>query len=288
MSDDDLDALLDEAMDIVEEKDRHQKEESERKKQKLEEDLQKASEELEGGDGMELLQSLQRLMGAAAAGDETDPALFDNCKNDIEKLMSMLDGADLTEDDKKNVDRMRELLNVMETDDSEKVSELLGELQKEGGEGGEAVTADMMKEYAENAQRISEALGGLAGQGAVPGAAAAAATPADAKTVEENMAEMLLSTILDPNFIEPIKLMKDAYPPYLEQNKGLAEEELERYKKQHAKVIEICEFLVVPIEKEDEERVARLLEHMHEFSQLGEPPEDLATYAPKPANSESE
>jgi len=136
-----------------------------------------------------------------------------------------------------------------------------------------------MKQYAESMQKLNEALGEQQQQqGTQPTAQPEGEIPAD-------MANMLLSAILDPQFIEPIKVMRDSYGPWLEAHPELSTADRERYTQQYQKTIEISEFLRTPVEKEDTERVEKLLHMMHEFSDLGEPPQDLASFAKKSEGS---
>ncbi|KPA86369.1 Peroxin 19 [Leptomonas pyrrhocoris] len=83
--------------------------------------------------------------------------------------------------------------------------------------------------------------------------------------------------------------MRDAYGPYMEDHRAeLSESDRERFGRQRAKAEEICTFLEVPIAGEDDPRLVPLLELMHEFSELGEPPANLADYAPKRTEASAE
>ncbi|CCW62163.1 unnamed protein product [Phytomonas sp. EM1] len=307
---DDLDALLDEAMNIVDKQEKEHEEEVRLRDAKLQEDLQRTLEETSGFNGDDMangdpLKMFQSILGAAGSGEDDD-ASMEILKRDVGALVQSLEGVEgLNEEDKANLDRVRNLMNVLGTDDDARVQELLEEMKSKDPtleldklDVENASVDDVMKRCVESLQQLATAAEGPLSEGAeaIPGAVpkeplAAALNPQSSTTPAslppslnnepENVANMLFETILNPQFVEPIKLMRDSYGPYLADNASkLSEADLERYQAQHAMAKQICDFLVVPIDKEDHERVTQLLEFMYEFSKLGEPPAELTNYAP--------
>lgn len=308
MSDDDLDALLDEAMDMVDEQERKHDEEVRVRDARLEDDLQKALDESAGAGGpdadmMKMFMSM--LGGGGADGSGADAAALEGFKKNVMSMVASLEGEEgLGEEDKANLERVKELMHVMEEEDMDKANEVLDRMKKDGalpesddiedGEVGEASRKCM-----EMLQQMSQAAEG-ANVPPPPSAAAAAAAAASGDTdgaaasasaaplgenfgpVPENIANVLLAALMNPEFVEPIKIMRDAYGPYMEANgAAVSDSDRERYGRQRAKAEEICIFLETPIKDENDPRLVPLLELMHEFSELGEPPANLAEYAPK-------
>lgn len=300
---DDLDALLDEAMDIVDEQERTHQQQVKQQEAKLEADLQRALDEQGGAAGggaleTDVVKLFQSLVGREL-GEEGDFTQFESFKTDVDKIIAMLEGnEDLQDSDKENLNRVKELMNVLEVDDDDKAKELLEKMKSDPISGlpdGPIDSSDWdasVKNCMGVLQQLSstsvDANGGstVAPTGpSTPSTAvttAAAAAAAAESGLPDNLAEMLLTAILDPDFVEPIKMMRDAYGPYLAAKaETLSESERKSCEAQYAKTVEICEFLHEPVSKADEARVTRLLELMHEFSQLGEPPKDLPEYSPK-------
>lgn len=109
-----------------------------------------------------------------------------------------------------------------------------------------------------------------------------ATIPAEVDRATEAMASALISTLVDPQFVEPIKLMRDSYGPYMEAHRSeLSQEDCERYDRQQARAQEICDLLQNPISGAEDPRLVQLLELMNNYSELGNPPSNLVEYAPK-------
>lgn len=278
--DEDLDALLDEAMNIVEDQDNQQKENMEKEKEKLDSDILKALDELGNNDAEDIMKQFQALLGAGA-NEEINENTFNDFMRSVGTLLPMLEGASslLSDEDKKNLDCLKELINVMDNKDDAKAEELLAELKKTKPELAnmkEPSPADVgakFQEYAESMSQIKKTVGEMIGT--------TEAAEGQKDEIPADWANMLLSAILDPQFVEPIKVMRDAYGPWLEAHPELSSEDRERYTQQHQKTIDISEFLQTPVNKEDTERVEKLLHMMHEFSALGELPQDLFSFAKK-------
>lgn len=308
MSDDDLDALLDEAMDMVDEQERKHDEEVRVRDAKLEDDLQRALDESAGAGGADgdMMKMFMSMLGGAD-GSGADAAALEGFKKNVMAMVSSLEGEEgLGEEDKANLERVRELMHVMEEEDMDKANEVLDRMKKDGAlpegdsiEDGEVDEAS--RKCMEMLQQLSQAAEGSAAGAppplsAAPPAASSSASASGAQQpplpdamgpVPENIASVLLGALMNPEFVEPIKIMRDAYGPYMEAHaSALTEADRERYGRQRAKAQEICTFLEDPIKDENDPRLVPLLELMHEFSELGEPPASLADYAPKRENAE--
>lgn len=297
MLDGDIDALLDEAMDIVEEQERQHKEEVRERDSELQNVIDQAAKEL-SGDNEAMTQMMSDLF-ANGTGGEGNADFFESFKSQVGQLMSSLDGCnDLSSEDKDNLRRVKEIMKVLDSDDIEKASELLEELQ-EGSSTNESADD---KEVDSAVKRCMEALDSLskstpnealphsvpaaassAASAPQPGGARSSASPdASPAPLPENLASMLLGTLLDPQFVEPIRMMRDAYGPWMEDHASeIAPEDREKYELQLKKATEICAFLEVPLKDENDERLTGLLEMMHEFSELGDPPATLSHYTAK-------
>lgn len=306
MSDnDDLDALLDEAMDIVDETERQHEVQVKEHEAKLDADIQKALDEQSGlggdGPGGDMIKMFQSLLGAGGGpGDIGDDDSFETFKRDVAQLVSTLEGVDdLKDEDKANLDRVRQLMDVLDNDDEDKAKKLLNQMKNDPTSGMPSSDAnpDDMEAAFKNVMDSMQKLAAAGPDGEATGetdpttaaAAAAAAMGEDSEVVPDNVANLLMEAILDPQFVEPIRVMRDAYEPYFAANGAtLSSSETERYQKQYAKTTEICAFLAVPLHKEDDVRVVRLLELMSEFSELGEPPKTLVDYAPEKTAQQTE
>lgn len=310
MSDDDLDALLDEAMDMVDEQERKHEEEVRVRDAKLEDDLQKALDEASGGAGgdADMMKMFTSMLGGAG-GTGGDAASLDSFKRSVMAMVSSLEGEEnLGDDDKANLLRVKELMSVMEEDDIDKANTLLEQMKQEGklpeGNAGDAVgDADVdeaSRRCMEMLQQLSSATQGgqvdpaapsvppppaaasAAAASASPVAESAAAATGEVDRATEAMASALIATLTDPQFVEPIRLMRDSYEPYMAANREkLSADECERLGKQQAKAQEICELLATPIAGADDARLVPLLELMNQYSELGEPPSNLVDYAPR-------
>lgn len=311
MSDDDLDAFLDEVMDIVDEQERKHDEEVRVRDAKLEDDLQNALDESSGAGGADgdMMKMLMSMLGGGD-GNPADAAALEGFKKNVMAMVSSLEGEEgLGAEDKANLARVKELMHVMEEDDMDKANEVLDRMKKDGAlpesddiEDGEV--AEASRRCMEMLQQMSQAADSTTAPGAAAAAPSAAGplpqtpstasnsvpaattvpsgTPEEFGPVPENIASVLLAALMNPEFVEPIKVMRDAYGPYMEAHgTEIAESDRERFSRQRAKAEEICVFLETPIKDENDPRLVPLLELMHEFSELGEPPEKLADYAPK-------
>ncbi|TPP44592.1 Pex19 family protein [Leishmania donovani] len=260
MSDDDLDALLDEAMDMVDEQERKHEEEVRVRDAKLEDDLQKALDEASGtaGGDADMMKMLMSMLG----GDSADDASLDSFKKSVMTMVSSLEGEEnLGEEDKANLLRVKELMRVMEEEDIDKANDLLEQMKQEGklpdcNNVGDAEIDEASRRCMEMLQQLSSAT--------------------------QAMASALISTLADPQFVEPIKLMRDSYGPYMDAHGSeLSHEDCERYERQRAKAQEICDLLQNPISGAEDPRLIQLLELMNKYSELGDPPRNLVKYAPK-------
>ncbi|GET92843.1 hypothetical protein, conserved [Leishmania tarentolae] len=302
MSDDDLDALLDEAMDMVDEQERKHEEEVRVRDAKLEDDLQRALDEASGAAGgdADIMKMFMSMLGSGGGG--ADDASIDNFKKSVMTMVSSLEGEEnLGEEDKANLLRVKELMRVMEEEDIDKANDLLEEMKHEGklpdSNVEDAAIDEASRRCMEMLQQISSAtqeghLDPVATPGAASSSAAAspagngAEIPAQVDRATEAMASALISTLVDPQFVEPIKLMRDSYGPYMDAHRSeLSQEDCERYDRQHAMAQEICDLLRNPISGAEDPRLIQLLELMNTYSELGDPPRDLVEYAPKNSKS---
>ncbi|KPA86370.1 hypothetical protein ABB37_00561 [Leptomonas pyrrhocoris] len=142
-ADDDLDALLDEAMDMVDEQERKHEEEVRVRDARLEDDLQKALDESAdaGGADGDMMKMFMSMLGNSD-GSGADGAALDGFKKNVMAMVSSLEGEEgLGEEDKANLERVRELMHVMEEEDIDKANEVLERMKNDGalpeGEGGE-------------------------------------------------------------------------------------------------------------------------------------------------------
>ncbi|CBZ30877.1 conserved hypothetical protein [Leishmania mexicana MHOM/GT/2001/U1103] len=300
MSDDDLDALLDEAMDMVDEQERKHEEEVRVRDAKLEDDLQKALDEASGtaGGDADMMKMFMSMLG----GNGADDASLDSFKKSVMTMVSSLEGEEnLGDEDKANLLRVKELMRVMEEEDIDKANDLLEQMKQEGklpdrNDVGDAEIDEASRRCMEMLQQLSSATqeerldpaatpGAASSSSAAPPAATAgngAEIPAEVDRATEAMASALISTLADPQFVEPIKLMRDSYGPYMDAHRSeLSQEDCERYDRQRAKAQEICDLLQNPISGAEDPRLIQLLELMNKYSELGDPPRNLVEYAPK-------
>ncbi|KAG5467455.1 hypothetical protein CUR178_01098 [Leishmania enriettii] len=304
MSDDDLDVLLDEAMDMVDEQERKHEEAVRVRDAKLEDDLQKALDEASGtaGGDADMMKMFMSILGGSSSGGADDASL-DSFKKGVMSMVSSLEGEEnLGEEDKANLERVKELMRVMEEEDIDKASDLLEHMKQEGklpggDSAGDADVEEASRRCMEILQQLSSATQGgqLELAAAAPGAASStsatapaasgengATAPAEGDRATEAMASALISTLANPQFVEPIKLMRDSYEPYMDAHRSeLSQEDCERYDRQRAKAQEICDLLQNPISGPEDPRLVQLLELMNSYSELGDPPCNLVEYAPK-------
>lgn len=295
--DDDLDALCNECLDTLDEQERVKNEKEKQREAELQEICQKVEqqENAAAGDQENMMKMFQSILAGGANGN-LDENAFVEFQRQVGGLVSSLEGvSDLTEADRANLQRVKDLMSVMDSNDEQKAQELLAEINKETGvqpEGGSI--EETMKRLQDTMGELSK-LDGLdgplppaanaTGSAACPPppapAAASASAASDPDQIPEGLTTMLIETLTNPDFVKPIQLMRDSYDAWIEAHKAtLSAAELERITKQHEKSKEICEFLAVPLNKEDDERMAKMLDLMHQFSELGEPPSDLSSFAP--------
>ncbi|KAG5466908.1 hypothetical protein LSCM1_01085 [Leishmania martiniquensis] len=309
MSDDDLDALLDEAMDMVDEQERKHEEAVRVRDAKLEDDIQKALDEASGAAGgdTDMMKMFMSILGGASGGG-ADDASIESFKKSVMSMVSSLEGEEnLGEEDKANLQRVKELMRVMEEEDMDKANDLLEHMQQEGklpggDDVGDADIDEASRRCMEMLQQLSSVTqGGQLDPAATPGAASSssatspaapdgsgAAAPAEVDHATEAMASALISTLANPQFVEPIKLMRDSYGPYMDAHRSeLSQEDCERYDRQRSKAQEICDLLQNPISGPEDPRLIQLLELMNHYAELGDPPRNLVDYAPKDCRESS-
>ncbi|KEG07881.1 peroxin 19 [Trypanosoma grayi] len=267
--DDDLDALLDDCINTMDEQERRHEEEIKARDAVREEELEKA---LASSDEGSVAQILQSLIGNGADNATTDPeALLDKLKAEITNMASMVDDLpDLSEEERTSLAQVRQMLDSLQGN-----GEAPPPLSAEGGaagEGDEAFDSVMKKCIADMERLAGNREGGTAptaNASETSGLGTASAGGASADPMA-GLTGMVLDFLIDPQLLEPLKVMRESYPCWLAQHESsTSAEDLERYRKQHDLTIKICDLLGEgPIDRNDEEKVNQIVTLMHELSVL--------------------
>jgi peroxin-19 len=175
----------------------------------------------------------------ASQSNPASPATSD--KTSTEKASPSAERPLSDTDDKTNVDRtISKLLNDMATAN---VSDNAGDLPEGGGE--EAMFKDMMKEF-EN----------MAGGGL------------NQDAILDGMMQQLVSKDI---MYEPMKQVTDRFPSWLEENKdNLSEEEFQNRSKQYK-----CFQKLIDVYESEPANVKKLMELMQDVQEYGQPPPDI-------------
>jgi hypothetical protein len=276
---DDLDSLLDDALndlDVQEEK--HKKEREEKAAQLLLEQEAAAAQ-----------------AAAPAAGEEL--ALMESLKALLGSLGNMDPTGELSEDQMAAVQRtLAEAVTNLKKDASpEEQAELakcdgiLNRLSSKEGEGqpppSEAEVENMLETLKglQEAVKTHEAVSG----GAVPPEATAAAPgaePSPAVAEEQKQLEDALQKILDPAALSAsFKVIREGYPDWLRKNgPTLPEAERKRYEEQQVRINELCEFLESQTSVHDSDGVDKFVAMVEQLQALGAPPAELTGGAVRP------
>lgn len=301
---DDLDALLDEAMDIVDEQEIQHEKQVQLRNEELNKQLQSVLNESDDGGNTadwvaEMKKTFETLEGGM--GEEMNDEAFAGMKSKLDTLLKSLLSSDIATDaDRAELQQVQSLLDTLGSDpeeaariastlnmdgmtsSSQNIQEQLAALNLSDGKD-QSGGADMLKMLLAAATQRETGDTSSAG-GALPSTPPAVGTSqaetkrdgAQSDALHENIQNMLLSTFCDPSFASAIGVMRDAYGAWMEKHKdSLSDEDKERYTKQHAMTVRICDLLKEPIADQNDGRVMQMLELMHEFSSLGEPPKDL-------------
>jgi hypothetical protein len=281
-TDDDLDALLDAAIDTMNEQERqHEAERAARDAAAAahlvaeQQRTQMAAASVAGlpptgatGDEAKLLEAVQALMSILSKGPEAlEKAPDDEMKRVQEVLASTLEtmknSTDMTEAEHAQISQCSDMLRKIEKTEhsaTPPTPEEIAEMQKLM-----ASMAHLSQASCSEAAHSSAAGGSASG----PVAAASSALPSAAEMTDEVMAEHLkriqelqhdtasgaqvsdqqlgdlLANLLKPeSIVGPFRAMAKAYPLWFEKNSGsVPPAELHKYHQQHMKMVEVCDLL---------------------------------------------
>lgn len=273
---DDLDSLLDDALndlDVQEEK--HKKEREEKAAQLLLEQEAAAAAAAAGA--------------APAAGEEM--ALMESLKALLGSLGNMDPTGELSEDQMAAVQRtLAEAVTNLKKDASpEEAAELakcdgiLNRLSSKEGEAGQPppseAEVEKMLETLKGLQEAVKTHDGVSG-GAVPPQATATtpgAEPSAATAEDQKQLEDALQKILDPAALAAsFKVIREGYPEWLRKNgPTLPEADRKRYEEQQVRINELCEFLESQTSVHDSDGVDKFVAMVEKLQALGAPPAEL-------------
>ncbi|ORC92137.1 peroxin 19 [Trypanosoma theileri] len=281
----------------MDEQERRHEEEVKQRDAAREAELEKVLQGTSEGDMMQLFQSL--LNGDENGGDPE--ALLEKLKSEITNITSMIDSSsDISEEDRSALAQVRQMLDSLPNMDDIQQNSADGANGETTGNNvvSEEELAEALKKFVESTERVNSIASfdkdkesKLPGVSASPNVSTPAADGA-ANTTNSSSTEatgnidgdpmscltgMFLDVLLDPRLLEPLKLMREAYPCWLSKNESSTEAgDLERYKKQYDLTVTICDILAEgPIDRNDEEKVTRMVSLMHEFSTLAPLPPGL-------------
>ncbi|KAH9601688.1 Pex19 protein [Trypanosoma melophagium] len=280
---DDLDNLLDECMNTMDEQERRHEEEVKVRDAAREAELEKVLSSTDEGEMMRMFQSL--LNGDENGGDPE--ALLEKLKTEITNITSIIDNvSDVTEEERSALAQVRQMLGSLP--DMENVLQNPANGETTGNqEVNEEELAKAFKSCMESIEQVNATAKTTEGAAPTSGNASNspnAATSSSTEAIGNNggdpmssLTGMFLDVLLDPQLLEPLKLMREAYPHWLSRNESsTSTEDLERYKKQYNLTVTICDFLAEgPIDRNDDEKVNQMVSLMHEFSSLAPLPPGL-------------
>lgn len=278
LDNDDLDALLDDCMTTLEEQERVHEEKVKEREAVRAAEPDKAL--IDSDENSYLMRAFEDLMKDAVNDPSADPdVLIEKLKEEITRTAALVESMpDATDEDRASLMRVRQLFDMLSC-------EALAEEKGGGAEEDKAPNGEKAKEEAfeETLQRLLAETGriqeGSAGgdlfSPAVDGPAAAAAAAAADRM--DSLGAMLVDFLMNPQLLEPFKLMRDSYPRWMAANaSSTSAEDMERYKKQHELSIAICDHIGDgSVDRNDEGKADRLLSLMHEFTSLAPLPPGL-------------
>lgn len=306
---DDLDALLDEALDVMDQNDKELEQEREAMAAKLLEEQQQKQQEEYGASGDEagLLQAVTSLLEVLKQGPE---AMENAPEGEVERIQQMLqktlggmrEGA--TSEELESIDKCQQLLSAAHEAGNEDTSpEQLEEMMKalreatavagdssHTAEGGKESSAEPTQQ--EGLQHLMDLLANeqkgrrtADGPQSPPGDDAEA-SPATALMDDDREALRLFLEILKPDAItESFRAMANVFPTWFEKyGPTVSDEDRRRFESQHKKMLEVLDIVsegalqaVLNEDATDEDRLRlnRFTSSLEELQALGMPPQTL-------------
>lgn len=268
MSSDSLDALLDEALDVMEKNDEDIRQERELMadrlldEKRMKEDMerqQQSSSAAASGDEANLLQAVTSLLEVLKQGPEAMESAPQEEVDRIQKMLQqtlggMRDGA--TAEELHSIDRCQELLTKAhaagdEETSPEQVEEMLRALQEAtGGNGAPGAAGEVPFAAADgpapealqgDLARLMEMIAKESQQQATAsntsGTHGGSSSSADQSTTDTEALKLFFQMLKPDALTESFRAMSDVFPAWLESNgASLDAAELARYRSQHAKM----------------------------------------------------
>nr|CCC93101.1 unnamed protein product [Trypanosoma congolense IL3000] len=280
-NDDDLDALLDDCLNTMDEQERKHEEEVQARVATRVDELGSGVSGPCGGDEamMRLLQSFME--GVSPDGDADLTGLEDKLRSQLDEIASMIEGMpDVTSEDRQSLEQVRQLVDMLKED---KPQHLEGDAGRAHSESDQ-LSEEEIKALSEVSELLTK-LGGGAEDG-VPNQEGEGRGVDELSDPSAFAAKALTDVLRNPELLEPLRQLRDAYPRWLAANESTTSaEDLARYKRQHELAVSICEHIETsPITDGDDERVQVMLSLLHEYSSLASLPPGLTECQPdKPA-----
>jgi len=181
-----------------------------------------------------------------------------------------------------NARTFKNLMSAIENDDEDKANELVQNLSSQpgvassGGPGDDLSTEKIAETLQELLRGTPEAVPSNGTQTTEAASSSPLTTADPSLPNNEEFAKLLANLLSDGELGKTMAMQLTAYDAWLVAHASdISAERRTTVEQQRAKVADIVEFLSVPVNKEDEERIIQLMEMMYEYSRLGDPPEDL-------------
>ena len=299
MSNDDLDAMLDDALeDFDEQQDSHQKEKEEKAAQLMAEEMDRQRMLQAGAGGADsqdvaMMQTLQTLLGSLQHMDPnaeiTEDQMLQMQKALGTTMETLKNGA--TDEEKEEIARCEKMLTQMQGEDGEPPKDLspeqLAEMQKHIEALSKQMSSDEMQKLKAEMERCTGAANGN-GDGSQPPKATATgadqsardddAQDAQQRQAAEAMQEVLQSGVLTDSFVS----IKDLYPSFLaEKGPTLPAADRARYEQQYEKITELVDLLKSGA-LDDLAQIDKFTDLVQSLGDLGAPPPDFQEKLPVP------
>lgn len=270
MSDDDLDnldELLEEALDDLKEKEA-----------KNEEKAKKKDEELNAAVNMASSMNL---------GDDCN---LDGYVNILSKLLSTVEDGEIEDQDKETIAQLKGVVQMMEKGDMDDACTLLEKMKKDDTllkeenpfkMPNEAAMLSLLSNISTNEQTCEKnfSMADTSSSSKTEGVDSSTVSPSQlgSTNAESELLKTIIETSLSPEVLDLFEKMTEGFPRWLEAKKDqLSEKELELRQKQYEKTLELCNLMK---EGSINEKVIQIIDLFNELSELGELPQELSDYA---------
>lgn len=270
----DLDELLEEALDDLKEKEARNEENARKKDEELNAAVSKVT--------------------SMNFGDDVN---VDGYISIINKLLSSIENEEVEEQEKETLNKLKGVVQLMEKGNMDEACTLMENIKADNPVPTETDSVEISNEAdvlsllfnnitneQKNEKNLSTLDTSSSSRTALEDPSIASSPDSGIASAESEILKTIIETSLSPEILDLFEKMTEGFPRWIEAKKHqLSEKELELRQKQYEKTVQLC---CLMREGFVNEKVMQIIDLFNELSELGELPQELSDYATTSLNSE--